>query len=557
MYTSNTTINTSIVNGLVTLTFAKGNGGTQPAYNKSDNRLRFYGGNTATFTVTDENYYITSIISNNAAVFISGYSIKASEVEEGKEGTTEVSGTVYTWTAADGTTPTTVIIQNGGTKGNNGINSFVVNLAKRSDADLKPAGLEYAETSYTVDFGAEFTAPELTNPNGLTVAYSSSNEEVATVDAATGAVTILKYGETTITAAFEGNDEFRAGKATYTLNVAPVATTLAQFVEFGKTDSNLEIKMNAALTVTYANGSNIYVTDGTTSCLIYQALGYETLDIIPAGWTGTLTMYSNGVLPEIQNVKGNADATEKGEFTPAEMKIADITEDNVNEIVVLNNVTFASATPSAKTNFTGTQDGAEGTFRNNFTLAAEEAGEYNVVVAVNLYKQSASAATVIQLYPISFIASNPTALANASVKVNGVAVEGTDIALELGQEVTLEFTPAEGYSVWYLVDEWATSPHFVKALAADGDLNYKKYTEPITIYEATQLQYYVENDATGARTSTADFNFTGTTTGIEGVTVENAGEAEYFDLTGRRVLNPAAGVYIRVKGGKAQKTMLR
>ncbi|MDE6468535.1 MAG: hypothetical protein K2L28_06515 [Muribaculaceae bacterium] len=51
-------------------------------------------------------------------------------------------------------------------------------------------------------------------------------------------------------------------------------------------------------------------------------------------------------------------------------------------------------------------------------------------------------------------------------------------------------------------------------------------------------------------------SYTDTETGIEDVTVEQ-GEATYYDLTGRRVANPAAGAYIRVQGGKAQKVMFK
>lgn len=52
--------------------------------------------------------------------------------------------------------------------------------------------------------------------------------------------------------------------------------------------------------------------------------------------------------------------------------------------------------------------------------------------------------------------------------------------------------------------------------------------------------------------------FTGdVTTGVEGVVVESADEAVYYDLTGRRVLNPSTGIVIRVQGGKAEKIMLK
>lgn len=56
-----------------------------------------------------------------------------------------------------------------------------------------------------------------------------------------------------------------------------------------------------------------------------------------------------------------------------------------------------------------------------------------------------------------------------------------------------------------------------------------------------------------------DFNaeYIDTTTGIEGVSVSENGVVEYFDLTGRRVENPSAGVYIRRTGSEIQKIMLR
>lgn len=59
-----------------------------------------------------------------------------------------------------------------------------------------------------------------------------------------------------------------------------------------------------------------------------------------------------------------------------------------------------------------------------------------------------------------------------------------------------------------------------------------------------------------ANSAPAFETYSGVETGIEDVTVEQ-GEATYYDLTGRRVANPAAGAYIRVQGGKAQKVMFK
>ena len=83
----------------------------------------------------------------------------------------------------------------------------------------QPAGLSWSKGTWTVTKGEENnTYPELNNPNNLTVTYSSSNHDVATINEA-GEITLVAAGETTIKAAFEGNITYSAGEATYTLKV--------------------------------------------------------------------------------------------------------------------------------------------------------------------------------------------------------------------------------------------------------------------------------------------------------------------------------------------------
>ena len=96
-------------------------------------------------------------------------------------------------------------------------NNQLVSLDR--DETKQDAGLAYAEETYRANLGEGFTAPTLTNPNNLVVAYTSSNEKVATVDAASGRVTIVGTGVTTITATFDGNDKFFQDEASYTLTV--------------------------------------------------------------------------------------------------------------------------------------------------------------------------------------------------------------------------------------------------------------------------------------------------------------------------------------------------
>ena len=88
------------------------------------------------------------------------------------------------------------------------------------------AGLAYATTKYLTKLGDAFTTPTLTNPNFLTVTYSSSDNNVATVDN-TGTVTIKAAGVVVITAAFAGDASYLEGSAKYTLCVTEHAGTEA------------------------------------------------------------------------------------------------------------------------------------------------------------------------------------------------------------------------------------------------------------------------------------------------------------------------------------------
>ena len=94
-------------------------------------------------------------------------------------------------------------------------------------------GLYYEQEEMTAYVGQQNVAglPVLNNHNltDLALAYSSSNSEVATVDATTGAITPVGEGDATITVSFEGDAAraLLADEASYTLHVLKVAAGLA------------------------------------------------------------------------------------------------------------------------------------------------------------------------------------------------------------------------------------------------------------------------------------------------------------------------------------------
>lgn len=92
-------------------------------------------------------------------------------------------------------------------------------VSKVRTDNREPAGLSYDVANFTATIGETTEFPTLTNPNTLTVAYSSTNEAVATVDATSGEITLVAAGQTTIKAAFAGDDTYEPGEASYLLVV--------------------------------------------------------------------------------------------------------------------------------------------------------------------------------------------------------------------------------------------------------------------------------------------------------------------------------------------------
>jgi hypothetical protein len=109
------------------------------------------------------------------------------------------------------------------TKGNS------TNYALGSISITKPdtrqeAGIAWSTESVEITVGDAFTAPTLSNPNGLILTCTSTNEELATVTNA-GVITLQSgvTGTATITASFAGNEDYNAAEVSCTIIVTDVA----------------------------------------------------------------------------------------------------------------------------------------------------------------------------------------------------------------------------------------------------------------------------------------------------------------------------------------------
>lgn len=180
----------------VTLTL---NGQTRWWKTSSSNELRFYKGSDMVFSVPEGNV-ITKI------------ELGASKTKfEAAVGTFENG----VWTGSQNTVTLTCNI----TSSRANMTTVAVTYQSSSAPVKKDPELSFSQTEATAYLGEAFSAPSLSLATTSPVAYSSSNPEVATVNAETGEVAILALGETKITATAAENDEYSAGSASYTLTV--------------------------------------------------------------------------------------------------------------------------------------------------------------------------------------------------------------------------------------------------------------------------------------------------------------------------------------------------
>lgn len=498
----------------VTFSFSKGSNNNTPKYYTTGTGIRLYGGNTMTISV-DEGYELTSVVLNTST----GSNAVNSETTV-TNGTIAIDGGTTTLTANANVSSMTMT--EGGTSGHARIQSIVVNYtAVAGDKEL--AGLQFSEASCTAIMGQAFTAPTLTKATNAAVTYSSSNAEVATVNATTGEVTLVGAGTTTIKAEAPENDTYTAGSAQYTLTVVKGYNTLAEYLA-ACGNKNDEGYINCPLTVTFTNGANTYVIDdaGTAALIFKYDLGYEVGNIIPAGWAAKTDVYYG--LVELIPVGTMPASTENSGVTYNE--VTSIDDTMMNQVVVLKDVNFAAETLATAASFTGTVGETEYTFYNKFTIASTAAGIYDVKVAV-------STRNGLQLYPIEY--------QQAVSEVPVISATDLNEDNEFASTSTVTITAAEGATIYY---------------RTNTEADFQVYTQPFTISTTTSIYAYaVEEGKQQSREVSVTYVYN-PSLGIDGIEVEN-GAAQYYNMQGVRVANPENGMYIRIQNGKAQKVIVK
>ena len=137
-------------------------------------------------------------------------------------------------------------------KANNHDFSFLIDKAE--------AALAYSAETATATMGEAAELPALSNPYSLTVEYTSLDENVATVGA-DGVVELVGPGETTIEAAFSGDELFNKGAVEYTLTVQKAGAPAVPTFSFENGSTHF-IDETLSLATTTLGASILFSLDG-------------------------------------------------------------------------------------------------------------------------------------------------------------------------------------------------------------------------------------------------------------------------------------------------------
>lgn len=259
----------------VSYTTAQGGGTTPPAINSNVIRLyqiasgKTYGG-TITISVAD-GYELSEVVIGSSMATKIAYTLDNAAATELSASEDLPANGKYT---KSGLANQSITFYCMGTTTKSRLYVNYLSVTYKVASDKEPAGITFSEATYKTWMSKGVPGlPTLSNPHGLDIAYSSSEPSVATVDASSGAVTLVGAGTTHIHAKTDENDTYAASDVSYTLTVLETINGLAGLYADGVITTK-EQEYLLTLTdavVTYNNGSNTYIQDADRGMLIYSS----------------------------------------------------------------------------------------------------------------------------------------------------------------------------------------------------------------------------------------------------------------------------------------------
>ena len=435
---------------------------------------------------------------------------------------------------------------------------LMVKITITYEATGTPVTLTFSPTTASNNLGEAFTAPTLTvSPVAATseVAYSSSNTGVATVNASTGAVTILGAGTTTITAAISGSATYINTSASYTLTVTdPTAKSVTY-----SPASNTEFTAGAS--------ENITNSGETVATITYSESGeYNSFKFDKGG--ATYDGIAFNALTEGNGTNGNAAGGTFYTIVPKYdgiIKIAVVINKDKTMTVEEDGVSMSGFTTktekfygietievkagkSYKCYVSGSKMGFYGLVYSYSTVAVSTLADRNYASYIPSRKLDFGSADGITAYIATGLNAGETAVVLQEVDVVDA---GTPIIVKTdtkGATVNVPVTTAD-----------PTDATDNKLVAGDGTTSYDAGTyyylanDQFHLATSGTLQSgkaYLQISGSLAPQLAISFGNEGGTTGIgDAVKSDELRDMNYYNLAGQRVAQPTKGLYI-VNGKK-------
>lgn len=426
--------------------------------------------------------------------------------------------------------------------------AYVQSIELTPLAKKEATTMTFPQKEYTLNIGEEFTAPTATvkgedgkTIEGLTLLYTSDNEDIALVDENTGEVLLGdKEGTATITAYFYGNEKYAACQASYKINLTkkqpqPVTMTFPQEVYTCYTDKaqyfdgfKATIKNEAGeelnLPVTYSSSNTEFcMVTGSGLVVLSETPGEVTITAKFAGNDDYLPAQASYVIKVIKKEKKDA-----GISFEDTMIMIDLANPNttVKDLGFLNPNNLAVTYSSNKT------DVAEVDAEGNVTL--KKAGRVNIDVTFagnDEYKAASASCTLI----VNDYRTTPELSFDKEEYTANMREGNTFSGATLYNE--LEVAPLS----------YTSSNEEVAEVAANGVVILRSTGETtITVWFAGDKNFKAASASYKLKVVDEVVN------GIQGITIDNMPEdAKVYNLNGQRVNTKAlkSGVYV-VNGKK-------
>ena len=425
-----------------------------------------------------------------------------------------------------------------------------LNISKVAEITVKvvkkPAGISWSSDQCKVYIDEEpYSFPTLTNPNELKISYSipAADAAIATIDKATGEITIVGEGSTTVRATYTSTDdsEFAGSWVQYTLTVAkrPAGESVhATSYMFDFTDE-ADFRGLASYGMTFfTNGqeNNKYETDMDNPVTTIIRKGVTLDFIVPDGISTSYRLYQGslkkGDALRVYNAKLQFSVPAPGRIKSIVFHKGGSNNWNLTEVSE-NNGTNPTGWDGDVATWTSAEDESISTIWFNFngnkhTRFTGITVEYDLQKPAMPYVVSETADAIV-------VECDNWCELHYTKKPESAAKAPSRAQLNDG---TIEDT-----------DEWYNHGSYQITIDKNNTVHQDRGYSFIANHAETGLKSDALNLYVGSD---------GTLTGVEGISAEADADApvEFYDLQGRMVANPQGGIFIRRQGSKVTKVAL-